>query len=68
MPNHFAKTSSHLFPKKQKHYIITTPKGEEVQVCNLKAFCLQYNLSDGSMIAVAQGKRKHYKGFKIRYA
>jgi hypothetical protein len=48
-------------------FIVTTPEGDEMTVSNLKAFCRQHSLSDGSMIAVAQGKRRHYKGFSVKY-
>jgi hypothetical protein len=52
---------------RRKMFIVTTPEGDEMTVSNLKAFCRQHSLSDGSMIAVAQGKRRHYKGFSVKY-
>jgi hypothetical protein len=51
----------------RKVFIVTTPNGEKIQVSNLKAFCIKHGLSDGSMVATAQGRRKHYKGFKVNY-
>lgn len=43
---------------------ITTPEGEEEIIQNLNEYCREKNLNRGAMCLVAQGKRKHHKGYK----
>ena len=52
---------------KSKHYIVTTPDGEEIEMFNLKKFCRENDLHSSSMSGVAQGKWKQHKGYKARY-
>lgn len=61
------KTAEHIF-KLSKDYIVTSPDGAEFPVHNLNAFCKEHDLSTGHLTQVAQGKRNHHKGWKIRYS
>jgi len=54
-----------------KHSLITMktwqlidPEGRNFETSNLSEFCRKYNLNQGSMSAIAQGKQKTYKGWK----
>jgi hypothetical protein len=46
-----------------KNYLVTSPEGEQFQICSLSAFCKKNNLHNSSMSEVSRGKRKHYKGW-----
>lgn len=48
-------------------YIITTPKGDEIEVTSLRAFALENGLDPSGMTKVAKGKQKTHKGYKVRY-
>lgn len=50
-----------------KHYIVTTPDGEEIEVFNLKKFCRDNVLNDSNMFKVVKGEYKQHKGYKARY-
>lgn len=50
-----------------KNYTITTPKGEIIETYNLTKFCEEHNLDISNMSAVANGRRKHHKNYKISY-
>lgn len=54
--------------KHSKRYIITTPDGEEIEIVNLKQFCRDNGLDQSHMWTVANGKAKHHKKWKCRYA
>lgn len=44
-------------------YVVTSPSGQVEIVRNLSAFCREYGLSQTHMSAVANGKRRHHKGW-----
>lgn len=45
-------------------YIITSPENITYECNNLRKFCIEHNLSAGTMNQVANKIRKHYKGWK----
>ena len=51
---------------KSKEWEITFPDGHTEIIRNLTQFCMEHNLFSSLMCLVAQGKRKHHKGFKCR--
>jgi group I intron endonuclease len=61
-PESIARTIAGL----NKHYIVTTPEGEEIEVFGLAEFCRIHGLNRGNMLMVASGKRTHNHGFKCR--
>jgi group I intron endonuclease len=61
-PESIARTIAGL----NKHYIVTTPEGEEIEVFGLAEFCRTHGLNRGNMLMVASGKRTHNHGFKCR--
>jgi group I intron endonuclease len=52
---------------KRRSYQITYPDGTSEFSTNLKSFCNEHQLDQGRMCHVAQGKRAHCHGFKVRY-
>lgn len=52
----------------RKQYVVTTPDGIELEVFDLKAFCLLNGLTSSGMYATAKGKQSNHKGWKCRYA
>lgn len=53
--------------KHEKKYIITYPDGHNEVIQGMKRFCRENNLNSGNMIAIARGKRRHHKGFRVEY-
>lgn len=51
---------------KCKSYIVTFPDHSSMVIHNLRKFCREHNLHQGSMSNVASGKRIQHKGFKCR--
>jgi len=51
-----------------KPHIVTDPQGNEFRIENLNKFARDNGLDQGNLTKVAQGKSKHHKGYKIRYA
>jgi len=49
----------------KKKYLVTYPDGTIKTVSNYNEFCKNNNLSAGSMSLVLNGKRDHYKNYKI---
>ena len=49
------------------NYLITDPKGNTFEVFGINQFCKQNGLTHSAMVLVAQGKRKHHKGWKCEY-
>lgn len=45
-----------------KVWLIKTPDGDQVKVTNLKTYCIENFLKYGSMLSVARGEKKTYKG------
>lgn len=56
---------ANLSDANSKYWIVTDPQGQRLQVKGLKQFCIEHNLSYGSMQKVAYGQREHYKGWRI---
>lgn len=48
-----------------KNWIITDPNGIIHHIKNMAKFCREHNLDTGNMSAVAKGRYKQYKGWKI---
>lgn len=46
------------------HWLITTPTGEKMIVPSLTQFCKEHDLNQGNMSSVANGERKHDRGYK----
>ena len=61
---HSKNTKNKMSKSSSKSYIVMSPFGEEYKITNLKKFCENNNLDNGTMSAVASGKRKHHKGWK----
>ena len=57
-----------LSPRAPKEFFVTPPEGREYKIFNLLEFCKNNSLHDSCMVRVAQGERKHHKGWKCRYA
>lgn len=49
-----------------KTWSVTTPRGETIQVYNLKKYCMEHALTAANMMKVAYGERKHHKGFMCK--
>lgn len=64
---HTSEAKTKISTIQSKQYIVITPDGEVMNISGLKQFCREHGLSGGAMCEVAQGKRKHYKGWKCRY-
>lgn len=47
-------------------YLVTDPDGNTTEITNLKQFCKEHNLGNGSMVNVANGKRPSHKGWKVQ--
>jgi len=50
----------------EQKWEITMPNGETIVVNNMSNFCLKHSLQKSKMTLVAQGERKHHKGYKCR--
>lgn len=48
-------------------YIVTKPNGDSFKITGISNFCKNNGLTSSAMILVAQGKRKHHKGWKCSY-
>jgi hypothetical protein len=64
---HSKETIKRIVSKRQKEYIIIDPEGNEFHIKGLNEFCRNNNLNPSSLSAVAQGRRKHHKGWKCFY-
>lgn len=53
--------------KYEKKYIIIYPDGHSEIIQGMARFCRENNLNSGNMIAIARGKRKQHKGFRVEY-
>lgn len=56
--------SEHNVKSKAGHFTFISPSGEVVEVYNLRQFCRDNNLINGSMSKVNTGKQKNHKGWK----
>lgn len=45
-------------------WLLTTPEGEQINIVNLRKFCLENGLDQGNMVKVSQGIIKQNKGWK----
>jgi len=53
--------------KRRKFYHIICPNGKIVITNKMPRFCKDHGLSYGTMFLVAQGKRNHYKNYKVNF-
>lgn len=53
--------------KNARRYTVTSPAGEIFDVVNLNAFCTAHNLNNGSMVNVARGHLRQYRGWLCSY-
>jgi len=54
----------------EESWVVTTPKGQSINIVNLRKFCLENNLDQGNMVKVSKGILKQHKGwicFKVAY-
>lgn len=51
----------------KKSYRVLSPTGQVFYTNSLNKLCKDNNLSAGTMHNVVMGKRKHYKGWQVRY-
>ena len=67
---HTPETRQKMSDANAKDWIITYPNGKEELITNLNKFCREnpYGLQVSHFAKVAQGKQKHHKGYKARYA
>lgn len=49
-----------------RHYIVTTPDGEEIEVFNLTKFCSGICKARQSFNDVLAGRKQHHQGWTIR--
>jgi len=47
-------------------HTIIHPNGNIEDIMGMKEFCKKHNLQESAMSLVAQGKRKHHKGYRIK--
>jgi group I intron endonuclease len=47
-------------------FIVTTPDGAEIVIHNLNEFARQNGLSQPNLTAVAKGRRRQHKGYRVR--
>lgn len=52
---------------RSQRFIVIMPDGTEIAIKGLAKFCRENGLDQGSMSAVATGRRKHYKGWQCRH-
>ncbi len=45
-------------------WLLTTPEGKQINIVNLRQFCLENGLDQGNMVKVSQGRIKQNKGWK----
>lgn len=50
-----------------KAWIVIKPDGTEIAIINLQLFCHKYELDAPAMCTVANGRRKHHKGWGCRH-
>lgn len=50
-----------------RSYVVTNPDGAETPITNLKKFCREHGLDAATMSTVANGKRKHHKGWRCKH-
>ena len=63
MPTRTDETLLKLSLANGKNYLVTSPEGEQFQICSLTAFCKKNNLHNSAMSEVSRGKRKSHKGW-----
>jgi hypothetical protein len=49
---------------KESAWVLTTPEGLEINIVNLRKFCIDNGLDQGNMVKVSQGILKQHKGWK----
>lgn len=76
-PEHIEKVRQSRIGKKQTEYqkqrakeslecawLLTTPEGKQLNIVNLRKFCIENGLDQGNMVKVSQGIIKQNKGWK----
>jgi group I intron endonuclease len=61
------KQSEETKLKRSKSYIITSPTGKTQEIRNLNQFCIDNNLNQGAMAAIARGKPAKHKGWTCSF-
>lgn len=51
--------------RRRNYFEFLSPNGRVVRVVNLTRFCQAFNLSQGNMSRVAQGKFQQHKGWRL---
>lgn len=63
-PNKGAPMSAEQRMKRSKQWKIIKPSGEIEIITNLNIYCAVNNLTQANMLAVANNKRQHHKGYR----
>jgi group I intron endonuclease len=61
------ETRAKIAEKNGGSYIVTSPDSTQMHITNLKGFCRENGLTHSAMIAVANGKQFHHKGWGCAY-
>jgi len=61
---HSKETRAKISKNQEKTFSLLAPNGEIVTFTNMKLFCIENNLDDGSLNKVFHGKRKKHKGYR----
>lgn len=61
---HSEATKKKLAEANSSLWCVETPEGRKLFVKNLDSFCRDHGLHSSAMYVVAQGKRKHHKGYR----
>ena len=51
--------------KNSKKYILKSPDGVDVEVVDMKKFCVEHNFWPSNMCNVVKGKKQSYKGWTL---
>lgn len=63
--SHKGYRSCHPLAKRKKHIFIS-PEGKDIEVENLRDFCLKNGLSECSMYNLRKGKQKEHRGWRCK--
>jgi hypothetical protein len=50
----------------EQRWVVTSPEGEEFEICNMAKFCREHNLLKNKMCEVGKGMWKQHRGWKCR--
>lgn len=59
----FVTSAENAIEASAKHYTLTSPRGESIDIYNLSAFCRKNHLNPSCMAKVHAGKQAHHKGW-----